>query len=168
MAFRIKDLLINVSSFTPRNRRVGTAFTNCPPASVLSTGNCWGTTTHPTQMLTRITSTGSCGGPPTRPRPSMYCTTTPIAGWSWNWWCCGAFTVEGPGPVGPGDPVEWVEQLAILKAELKEALEEVERQESAAEEALKPRDLGEVEELESKLKEALTELERLKKELKQK
>lgn len=136
MAFRIKDLLINVATVSQTRRRAG--FPGCPPATILSTA--------------------ACGGDPTGPNRFLDV-------WSNFWWCCGPSLI---GNVGPGDPVEWAEQLALLKAELKEALQEVERQEAAAEEALRPRDIGEIEELEAKLKEALTELERLKGEMKRK
>ena len=135
MAFRVKDLLINVVSASEAKRALG----NCR-ATVMdctgtpfSTGGCGTVTTHVCLLVSQVL-------------------------------CCRASMV-GPGPVGPGDPVEWVEQLAILKAELKEALEEVERQEAVAEQALKPRDVAEIENLENKLREGLAELERLKSEL---
>jgi hypothetical protein len=138
MAFRIKDLLINVAS-AERKLRWGDCF-------MTLWGDCsW-----------RIFSANCTGNPTIRPPTHLtICGTT--------WW--GA---AGPGPVGPGDPVEWVEQLAILKAELKAALEEVEREEAALEQAMKPSTEGEIEELEAKLREGLAELERLKAELKRK
>lgn len=141
MAFRVKDLLINVGSTSRGRRRYG-MFADCDPFSITaSTGNCITGPTHGETMIW-----------------SRFCSLL----------CCGALTAAGPGPVGPGDPVEWAEQLAILKADLKEALAEVERQERAVEETLKPRDVAEVEELEGKLNEALTELERIKAQLKRK
>lgn len=131
MAFRIKDLLINVVSASEAKRRFGV---------MGFTGNLF--------------TTMECGH-----------NTTRVCRLMWSPYCCGP-SAAGPGLVGPGDPVEWVEQLAILKAELKEALEEVERQQAAAEQALKPRDVPEIENLQNKLRESLAELERLKSELK--
>ncbi len=54
----------------------------------------------------------------------------------------------------------------MLKAHLKEALEEIERQEEIANEQAQPQTVPEVEELETKMKEALAELSKRKSELK--
>ncbi len=137
MAYRIKDLLINVISASDAKRRFG---------------NCMASVTDP-----RVFTTHECGT-----------NTTKVCRLLWaHPWFCGTSTTW-PGPVAAGDPVEWVEQLAILKAELKEALEEVERQEAAAEQALTPRDIPEIDSLANKLKEGLTELARLRSELERK
>ncbi len=107
MAFRVKDLLINVVSASEAKRALG----NCR-------ATVW---TVPALLQCRRV----------RHRYDS-CVSAGIAGFVLS------RDMVGPGPVGPGDPVEWVEQLAILKAELKEALEEVERQEAAPEQAMKP------------------------------
>jgi hypothetical protein len=54
----------------------------------------------------------------------------------------------------------------MLKAHLKEALEEIERQEEVANEQAQPQTRAEIEELEAKMKEALAELSKRKSELK--
>jgi hypothetical protein len=79
---------------------------------------------------------------------------------------CPGATVIGPVPVPPeGDPAAASEQLAALKTQLAQALAEIEKQQAAAEESLKPQTVAQVEELQSKMREALAELERRKKEL---
>jgi hypothetical protein len=137
MAFRIKDLLINVAS-AERKLRWGDCF-----------ATLWG------DCSWRIFSFG-CGTIPTFGPPG-----------GTGWWCCRE-TVAGPGPVGPGDPVEWVEQLALLKTQLKAALEEVEREEAVLEQTMKPSTEAEIDDLKAKLQEGLVELERLRAELKRK
>ena len=72
-------------------------------------------------------------------------------------------------PTGPKchtDAAAAAEQLAMLKAHLKEALEEIERQEEIANEQAQPQTRAEIEELEAKMKEALAELSKRKSELK--
>jgi len=63
----------------------------------------------------------------------------------------------------PGVPT--IEDLGILKQQLRKALEQVEVHERVLEESLKPKTLEEVEQLEVKLKEALAELHARKTEL---
>lgn len=140
MAFRIKDLLINV---VPEGRRI------CPGGSVVPTP----TRPHwtPTQSTFDCLPCPGCSGVTTHTIPTLTITFCPLlTGW----------------PVT--DPVVTAEQLAILKAELQKELALVEQQEKLVEESLRPKDLAEIEVLEAKLHEALKELERLKSELKKK
>jgi peptidoglycan hydrolase CwlO-like protein len=65
-----------------------------------------------------------------------------------------------------GDPAVAAQQLSIMKAELKRALEEVEHHEQSLSEKLQPQTVDQVEELQGKLREALEELDRRKAELK--
>jgi len=130
--FRIKDLLINVSSGAEAKRRFGAAWSGLI---------C------------------ECDG-------TLFCPDSETNRTVWSLLCCTRSRVAGPVRVGPGDPVESLEQLASLKADLKAALQEIERQEAAAAEAMKPQSLAEIEECEGKLRAGLAELERLKSELK--
>ena len=66
------------------------------------------------------------------------------------------------------DPAVAAEQLATLKAELKQELAAIERQEKAAEAQLRPKSVEEVEQLETQLRDAFKELEKLKTELRKK
>jgi hypothetical protein len=63
------------------------------------------------------------------------------------------------------DAAEATEQLALLKAQLKEALKEVEDQEEALNESLRPKTVAEVKQLQDELRDALAELEKRKSEL---
>jgi hypothetical protein len=58
------------------------------------------------------------------------------------------------------------QHLAILKAQLKQALADVERHERVLEEVMRPQTLQEAEQLEEKLKSALDELQKVKQGLK--
>jgi len=70
----------------------------------------------------------------------------------------------GAGPsIGPPP-----ESLATLKAQLRQALDNIERQEAAGAESMQPQTEAEVDELQTKLREAMTELERRKEELRRK
>jgi sialic acid synthase SpsE len=61
-----------------------------------------------------------------------------------------------------------VEGLATLKAQLQQALAQVEQAEKTAADAAKPQTLQEVDELEKKLTDALSELKARREELKKK
>jgi ABC-type Zn uptake system ZnuABC Zn-binding protein ZnuA len=67
-----------------------------------------------------------------------------------------------------GDPWSDPEQLAALKQQLKQALAEVEKQEQAVNEALRPHTVAEVDELQQKFQGALEELKGLRTELSKK
>ncbi|MBV9850213.1 MAG: hypothetical protein JO250_11110 [Armatimonadetes bacterium] len=78
---------------------------------------------------------------------------------------CGCSVVASiPAPVNPGDPVE----LDQLKAQLQQALANVEKQQQATNEALKPQTLEQVDQLEQQIKGALDELSNRRAELQQK
>jgi hypothetical protein len=132
MAFKVKDLLINIAPkegedvhYDAINTCGGTFF--CP----------WSDTLHPTFWLLR--------------------------------WVCPPPTVIGPVGVAPGgDPAAAAKQFAVIKAQLRQALEEIENQEKAAGEDLQPRTVAEVELLEEKLNEALGELKQRKQKLQKK
>lgn len=84
--------------------------------------------------------------------------------------CCIPWsTIAGPVGVPPGgDPAAMVEQLAAMKAQLREAIAQIENQEKVVGELAQPQSIAEIEELEAKLKGALNELEHRKSELKKK
>ena len=78
---------------------------------------------------------------------------------------CGCSIIASiPAPVNPGDPVE----LDQLKAQLQQALANVEKQQQATNEALKPQTLEQVDQLEQQIKGALDELSNRRAELQQK
>jgi hypothetical protein len=81
-------------------------------------------------------------------------------------WACG-LTPAGPVQAG-GDPASASGQLAALKAQLQQALTEIENHEKAVNESLKPQTVAEVEELQGKLRDALVELDQRKSELEKK
>lgn len=88
--------------------------------------------------------------------------------WCW-WWWCGPGAVAGQTPyLDRGDPAARREQLALLKAQLKEELAQIEKEEEALEARLKPQTVAEVESLQHKMREAVEELEKLKAELRDK
>ena len=74
-------------------------------------------------------------------------------------------TVVGPQLGNIPDPAAAAQQLAALKAELQQALRDVETQQQAADESLRPQTVAEVEQLQAKLKDALAELDSRKQEL---
>ena len=72
-----------------------------------------------------------------------------------------------PSEIGPpGSEQEYPTSLADLKAQLKQALANIEHQEKALEESMQPKTVAEVEEMQGKLKEAVSELEKHKEHLK--
>lgn len=147
MAFRIKDLLINI---VPEGG-----------IGIFTTGAC-GDTPH--GIFNWPASTVNCPPP------------CPGGTGTGHTWPCPYYTHPCPYYTHPcpynsrfsfgNDPVATAEQLAMLKAELQKELALVEQQEKLIELSLRPKDLAEIEALEAKLHEALKELERLKSELK--
>lgn len=118
MAFRVKDLMIQVLPSAAPGAEFSTSPTPCGRCT-----NCTG--------CTKCTI-NTCGFSPCRPP-----------------WASG--TLIDPAGVDP-------RQLALLKQQLKQALDDVERQERALAEAMQPQTVEEVEQLEQKIKEALDHL----------
>lgn len=81
---------------------------------------------------------------------------------------CPTATVEGPTPTIVPDPTAAGTQLTALKAQLQEALADIEKQQKALEESLRPQTLADVEQLQEKMKEAMSELDKRKAELQKK
>jgi hypothetical protein len=181
VAYRVKDLMIKIlgsegqgpdcGALTAHACPTPTAAcqaasplgTFCPTATLFCEGGSW--TTH---IWTCPTPTTFC------PTATLFCPG--ISGTTTPWFACRGATehcfrqsITAPsGPqchIGP-DPTVAAEQLAMLKAHLKEALEEIERQEEVANEQAQPQTRAEIEELEAKMKEALAELSKRKSELK--
>lgn len=164
MAFKIKDLMINVASSAPHEGAGEAAFRGCVGrcntlqsgayACTLSFFTTPWTITFPTITCTCTTKSGI-------PFPTITCTCTTKTG---RWF-------EGPFGcmvTAPDPPEETLDNLATLKAELQAALAEVDEQMKTIEKGLQPSSVEEVETLESKLKDALKELDRMKSELKKK
>jgi hypothetical protein len=70
-------------------------------------------------------------------------------------------------PIG-GDPALAAEQLAALKSQLQQALTDIENQEKIVNDSLQPQTVAQVEELQTKLRSALADLDRRKSELEKK
>jgi hypothetical protein len=68
------------------------------------------------------------------------------------------------GP-GGGDPGELLEDLNLIKAQLQAALAEVDEEITTIEDTLRPKTLEEVDQIQTKLKEALEELDKIKADL---
>jgi hypothetical protein len=71
-------------------------------------------------------------------------------------------------PVAAGDPVEALEDLNLLKAQLQAELAAIDEDIKEIEESLQPKTVEEVEDLQSKLKVALEELDKIKSNLENK
>jgi len=71
---------------------------------------------------------------------------------------CGGTINCGGSVIDPGGPLEQADNLAALKAQLQQALAQVEAQQKAVEESLQPKTVEEVDTLTQKLTEALAEL----------
>lgn len=98
-------------------------------------------------------------------------TATPVTtiGYTMTMGLCAIPSIPGTAAAEPaGDPATALEQLAELKAQLKEAIAQIEREEAALESCEKPKTADEVESLQQKLRDAVDELENLKKELREK
>ncbi len=147
MPFKIKDLMISV---VPHGNGVGPEC-GCSVLSVTYPG-----------MLTTIMPK-----PPLPPITLCICTAYCSRGCSGA--CSGVASIDtrwfDPGRPPEMPVVPTIEDLGILKQQLRKALEEVEVHERVLEESLKPKTLEEVEQLEVRLKEALAELHTRKVEL---
>ncbi len=133
MAFKIKDLMISV----------------LPPSAGpnVPCGGCSYFITH-----VPIYTPACPPPPPICAGCSVHCSNV----------CSGSASYPGPW-FDPGRPFDRtgtnsIEGLGILKQQLRQAIEEVEIRERVLEETLKPKTLGEVEQLEQLLTEALAEL----------
>lgn len=80
---------------------------------------------------------------------------------------CPGGSVYDPGKVEL-DPVVYVQQVAELKADLRQALAEVEEHEKSLGDVLKPGSLAEAEDVERELKDALKEIDAAKGQLRRK
>jgi hypothetical protein len=97
---------------------------------------------------------------------SGQCTATPLLILT-QLLCAADLSAMRPVPVpSGGDPWISLEELAALKAQLRQALLQVESQEKSLEEKSRPQTVAQIEELEEKIREALGELERRKSDLK--
>lgn len=194
MAFRVKDLMINV---LPGEGEGQGGFLSrfpchcgCTWGYTQGCGPTTGGTPQTFMMMTCPTATLGCTDGVSHPIPTrcavshgcppvtMWCMpgvsptghppTTVFFGLSP--FCCMPWsTIAGPVAVQPGgDPAALVEQLAAMKAQLREAIAQIENQEKVVSELAQPQSIAEIEELQSKLKEALDELEHRKSELKKK
>ncbi len=177
MAYRVKDLMINIIGSEAKGPHGGTTPTVfCPN----TTNFCPGISPTLTHTWTTTpfcpTATQGCLGISGTTSLWMFCpqasciTGSPTAPTGPNCPQTGPDCTTGPacrtGLYPWSDPAAAAEQLAMLKAQLKEALEEVERQEKIANEQAQPQTVAEVDELEAKLTEALAELRKRKSELK--
>lgn len=177
MAFKIRDLMINVASSEPREGAGEAAPAGCVGrCNTLQTGKlvcgrwityltidtpytckCTHRSGHYPCACTHQTGPCACthqtgyGETPGWPNPYPPCGCTHPSG---RWYTPAA--------------QETLESLTEVKAELQLALAEVDEQIKCIEQGLQPKTLEEVEGLETKLKEALGELDRIKSELKNK
>ena len=154
MAYRVKDLMINIVRSETQGPQCGAATV---PACGNDTQGCVGAswTAHTTfWMLCR----GMSGTGTTTPQDLAPCGASIL--------CVGG-SGTAPGAVNPyaDDPAAAAQHLAALKAHLKQAIGEVERQEAIANEQARPQTVPEIEELETKMREALDELGKRKNEL---
>ncbi len=159
MAFRVKDLMINIASGEGANPGLpGGGFLSrfpchCGCTYGYTTG-CGPTITGPQtqQFLLTYWSPFFC----TMSHTTFTLTpifTTPTL--------CPTATVIGPVTIGPGGDPGPFGDLATMKAQLQQALVEIDRQEQSA----GPQTVAEVEELQGKLRDALNELEQRKSDL---
>jgi hypothetical protein len=143
MAFKIKDLMINIASIDEAEARGKTG------------GHGFGCRTGcNTKTSERFTFT------------TIFTTPTIIGG-------CHVCTLPTPrvcfGEGGSWDtPEDALKGLAQMKAELQTALEQVDQEIASVEKGLTPSTVEEAEALESKLKDALNELGKIKSDLKKK
>ena len=127
-------------------------------------GSQHGTFTPPCACATRIVScicasnaeVSICGT-----SCAFSCGITPIN-------TCTPLASQPTGPIDIGDPAQGVEQLGALKEQLKQALEQVEQQHQAAQDALRPQTVAEVDELQKKMADAMEELKARRAELERK
>jgi hypothetical protein len=137
MAFRVKDLLINVVPPESAQARPGQPIPYVHPALTL-------------ECIGAMFISGNC-----------------LATALWKLITCLIHgSIAWPFIAAPiGEYAATSEQLATLKAQLRQALVEIENHEKLIEERSAPQDVAEIEELQSKIREALAELDRRKSEL---
>jgi hypothetical protein len=158
MAFRIRDLMINVGPQGGLGRQVV-----CGDSQAV----CLDWTADFGEGCVDITIDPNCWLPSGNPYTcGLTCNTTgPTCGVTCPNYTCPPVTYRCPALRASAvvvTPVNWrafaSRDLATLKEQLRTALAEVEAQEKAAEEASRPRTREEAEELEEKLKGALEEV----------
>jgi hypothetical protein len=166
MAFKIKDLMINIA---PSEAGEGTA--DCVAGKKTNhLGGCPGKRTDVGQCTGKRTDVAICVDGRT---DIALC----IGGNSYG----GGWPGYGPGPACARctvkshqvfsfacDPVEMLDELNAIKAQLQAELAAVEEEIHEIEDTLHPKTVGEVEELQTKLKEALDELGKIKANLEKK
>jgi len=159
MAFKIRDLMINIAA-----SETGEGTADCvagkksdiglPCTGKRTDADCTGKHTDIVLCVGRHTDVGICVGRRTDlggctgKKTDVYCTKK--------------------SPITQGDPVEVLEELNILKAQLQAELADIEQDIKEIEVSLQPKTVEEVEELQSKLKGALEELDKIKVDLKKK
>ena len=173
MAFKVKDLMINIAPGEDTGPGQWTHNMCPPPCGCTVPHSCrptllceWSDTNHrhPTNLYRWQQFNPYCG-------ETYFCewSTTPLTITHLTPTLCPGATVAGPVGVPPGgDPAMAAEQLAMLKMQLKQALAEIESQEKTLNESLEPKTVAEVEILQGKLKDALVWLEARKKALQKK
>jgi len=178
VAFKVKDLMINVLPAAGEALPCIQGTLPCAQGPIFCTHvTVCGLCTNHTCGCTRCTVILSCGCTAltcgcSRCTAFLSCGCTVISrfGCSVLSACtpCGSaisqITPPGPGIPGPG-PESSFETLTALKAQLKQQLAEVESQQKAVEESLRPQTVAEVDELQSKLEAAIEELKARRAEL---
>lgn len=163
MAFRIKDLMI--SDFTAAEEQ-GKSKTPCTLPPCLSMHK-----TNPTDPPCHFPITVTLHTCPPCICPGLSLPTGTIFCPTFSWFGGSPFCLPYTG-IGSENVVSpessTLEQLALLKAQLKAAIEQVEKEEEALENRGAPKTVAETEALQRKLREAADELENLKAELKKK
>jgi hypothetical protein len=153
MAFKIRDLMINIAA--PESGGGDVQCTKKSPkceAGPPPKGGCAELRTNVIVCVGRHSDVGLCIGGRTRIGGCLE-TKTDLD-------CC---TKKSPAPVP--DPIEALEDLNLLKAQLQAELAEVDEDIKQIEDTLQPKTVAEVDELQSKLKGALEELDKLKSDL---
>jgi hypothetical protein len=106
------------------------------------------------------------GGGVGNPHQFMLGVTLYQTPWLFTPTICPGATVIGPVPIPVGGDPAWAsQQLAALKAQLQQAIAQIENQENVVNESLKPQTVEQVEDLQGKLRDALAELDKRKSEL---
>ncbi len=186
MAFRIKDLMINIAPGAGAG--LGPTLTRgpwCCHGETMGLGWIEACGVSAAMAHTKITCTYTPGGR-THPTVTMCTTTCTYSPVEMQGAFCGASCTFTPGthptitgctfscamstgpmgvPMESGDPIAYAEQLSALKVQLGAALAEIERQEKAVNESMEPQTLEDVEMLQGKLREAMAELEERKRKL---
>jgi hypothetical protein len=147
MGFRVRDLVINILPGAGERDRLGCGlgFSHCRFGSCDFVTICIHTGCRECSGAFTCIGATACGG----------CTLNVT---------CGGVTCGGSVLFGRGDAVD-PEALAALKAQLREALREVESAEQQLAERMSPQSVEEVDALEKKLQEALEELRARKEQL---